>query len=371
MATKNQHYVPKVYLKAWETIVVSKREPKKPFQGVYYYEKDALETGDGRNRDTILYLPRLYNINSNLFFMIDKYSKIQEDVINQVITKLKDRKVDTFFQGNQLKVFSDFADNFYALDAWEFIHHERPGDTVSKKKIINEICDINSYVIENAFDNLVESKWEERVQKFIDLMEKTVPINGIDGLREIDKAMVLSVVEMVIYLICRNPEFDFNGLLPKVVDCFTAYLPNAEDDSKSALIKDEFKKSQEDAVWLGELYNGLFRVSRGYFHLLKQTAQSDLQLILYKCYENDGSFLTSDKPAFENRSKVYAENYNAIYCPISPKYLLFMGTGEKHSLNKVDFRMADNNVIRTFNRIILNNSTKVIISDKKHLGYIL
>jgi hypothetical protein len=371
MATKNQHYVPRVYLKAWETRVVSKREPKKPFQGVYYYDKKDLETGDGRNKDSILYLPRLYNINSQLFFMIHKYPKIQEDVINQVMMKLSGRKVDTFFQGKQLNTFQDFAENFNELNEWEFIDQENPEDTISKKAVINDINNINSYVIENSFDSVVESKWEERVTNFLRLMETTVPINGRNGLREIEKNAVSDVVEMVIYLICRNPEFDFNGLLPRVVDFIFDFLPKAEDETEQQLIREEFKRSQEDAVWLGELYNGLFGVPRGYFHLLKTAAQSNLQLILYKCYDGQGSFITSDKPAFEYKSCLDTTNMNAIYCPLTPQYLLFMGRGEKHSLNKVDFRMATNEVIRKFNRIILNNATRAIISDKKHLGYII
>lgn len=338
---------------------------------MYYYEKSDLETGDGRNDESILYLPRLYNINSKLFFIIHKYPKIQEDVINQVMKKLVDRNVDVFFQGEQLKVFRDFADNLNDLNDWEFKNQENPEDDVSKKAVINDINNINSYVIESSFDSVVESKWEERVTQFIEQMETIVPINGRNGLREIDKDIVSDVVEMVIYLICRNPEFDFNGLLPRVVNFIIDLLPEVEDETEQQLIRAEIKKNQEDAAWLGELYNGLFGVTRGYFHLLKETAQSDLQLILYKCYVNQGSFITSDKPSFEHKSCMDASNLNAIYCPLTPQYLLFMGRGEKQSLNKVDFRMANNEVIKKFNSIILNNATKAIISDKKHLGYII
>lgn len=48
---KDQHYVPKVYLKAWETNVVTKREPNRPFQGIFYYEKSNLRQGEGRNKN--------------------------------------------------------------------------------------------------------------------------------------------------------------------------------------------------------------------------------------------------------------------------------------------------------------------------------
>ena len=42
MATKNQHYVPRVYIKSWETTVYSKKEPQKAFTGVYYYDNIPL-----------------------------------------------------------------------------------------------------------------------------------------------------------------------------------------------------------------------------------------------------------------------------------------------------------------------------------------
>ncbi|MBP1920194.1 hypothetical protein [Youngiibacter multivorans] len=53
MAKKRQHYVPQVYMKAWETEVVKIAEPYKKFQGVYAF-KQGVNFGDGANRDTIL-----------------------------------------------------------------------------------------------------------------------------------------------------------------------------------------------------------------------------------------------------------------------------------------------------------------------------
>ena len=38
--TKKQHYVPRVYLKAWETSVTTDQEPNKQIQGVYRLDHD-------------------------------------------------------------------------------------------------------------------------------------------------------------------------------------------------------------------------------------------------------------------------------------------------------------------------------------------
>ena len=35
MPTKKQHFVPRVYLKAWETQVETLKEPNKKFKGIY------------------------------------------------------------------------------------------------------------------------------------------------------------------------------------------------------------------------------------------------------------------------------------------------------------------------------------------------
>ena len=47
MPTKKQHFVPRVYLKAWETQVETHKEPDKKFKGIYVIK-------DGRYNDAIL-----------------------------------------------------------------------------------------------------------------------------------------------------------------------------------------------------------------------------------------------------------------------------------------------------------------------------
>jgi len=49
MPTKKQHFVPCVYLKAWETKVETIKEPNKKFDGVYVFQGSNI--GDGANRN--------------------------------------------------------------------------------------------------------------------------------------------------------------------------------------------------------------------------------------------------------------------------------------------------------------------------------
>ena len=85
MATKRQHYVPKVYLKNWETSVVSKKQPTKSFNGINYFEKNDLSIGDGRNRDSILWEPHLYTVDYEHTFMLPLLPEIERDYIGRVI----------------------------------------------------------------------------------------------------------------------------------------------------------------------------------------------------------------------------------------------------------------------------------------------
>ena len=61
MPTKKQHFVPRVYMKAWETQVETLKEPDKKFNGIYVIKDGSI--GDGANRNSVLWKPHLYTIN--------------------------------------------------------------------------------------------------------------------------------------------------------------------------------------------------------------------------------------------------------------------------------------------------------------------
>ena len=67
MPTKKQHFVPRVYMKAWETQVETHKEPDKKFNGIYVIKDGS--TGDGANRNSVLWKPHLYTINFKYSFI--------------------------------------------------------------------------------------------------------------------------------------------------------------------------------------------------------------------------------------------------------------------------------------------------------------
>ena len=86
MATKNQHFVPWVYLKAWETKVETKKEPQKQFDGVYYFEKGDT-VGEGATRETILWEPHLYTISFRQLYLAKKCPKVYSFLLTKFLIR--------------------------------------------------------------------------------------------------------------------------------------------------------------------------------------------------------------------------------------------------------------------------------------------
>ena len=110
-----------------------------------------------------------------------------------------------------------------------------------------------------------------------------------------------------------------------------------------------------------------FKEKGGFFHTVFSQAFSNCQLILFEAYSNAEMFITSDSPAFQNDCKVLRENENGFIFPLSPKYLLFIAKGNG-GISTVDYRYANRDTVRHFNRIIKNNSHDSVVGINKQLS---
>lgn len=165
MATKNQHYVPLVYVKAWETMVYSIREPQKPFTGVYHYKKNNLKIGDGRNKSTILANNHTYTIGYDYAFLIPKCPEIRKDLACKIQNILRERKVIAKYKTKSLINTKVITEYLPFLDDWDFV--DISNNPVKKKTIINSIKEIRSYCLEDRFSSYMESNWENTVNSFL------------------------------------------------------------------------------------------------------------------------------------------------------------------------------------------------------------
>ena len=146
--------------------------------------------------------------------------------------------------------------------------------------------------------------------------------------------------------------------------------------SMNGLDEEEKKKSQKvvdqqlHAAWLAEIYKGLFKSERGFCNIYAENIQKKCQLVLLHCPEKNGSFITSDNPAFVFINNVMRDNRNGFYIPLTPQYLLMIGKG-KDDIGSIDVHTITNQGVRFYNNIILSKATNAVVSTKKYLGYIL
>ena len=103
------------------------------------------------------------------------------------------------------------------------------------------------------------------------------------------------------------------------------------------------------------------------YHNILEVVLKGCQMILFEAYDDAGTFITSDNPAFENKIFGETKNSNGMLFPLSPKYLIFIAKGSE-GINVIDHRFANANTIRYLNRIVARYKNKTIIAVSKHLS---
>lgn len=367
MATKNQHYVPRVYTKAWETQVSSLREPRRFFTGVYYYEKPDLITGDGRNKGSILTTDHTYTIDYNYMFILPRCPEIRKEFVDKINQLLHARKVIAKYKGQPLTSRTAISAKLAFLDEWEFTDYQ--GRMASKKATFNAIKEIRSYCLENKFNTYMENCWEDVLNEFLD------PFSLDNGKGEINYTFptqkpIRDILDMTALMMCRNPSFDLLGLYSFIGNELLKPLfenwGNADEAQKAA---DQMIRG----LWLSEIYRALFNRKDGFKKIFLSQGLSTLRLIIFRIASPaDGSFITSDNPVVFQKMRITTDQCpNGIYFPLTPQFLLFLGKRSEGTINSVIFRTVGNDDIKKINRVILNGAQKAIVSTEKHLGYLI
>lgn len=355
---KRQHYVPRVYLKAWVTEVESSKNPRNHFDGVYYFE-NRNTVGEGKKIENILWRPHLYTVkfNSSKIKLFKECPKIYNFFVNKIYTLMKENKpipVYGKWRGNKLKTQNSIYKHLDNINNWDFYYYN--GNKAKKKTFLNKFNDIYCYLLENEFSKRFENMWENVYKDFISEVEKNSYLNAN---AKVSQEIIENIVSFFLMMLCRNLKFDGLGNYSWIADNLEQI--RFSDDSIEEIKTD---------LWLLDLYRIFYRTNKGIYNNAFVNIVRDGKLVLVKA-NSKRKFITSDNPAFVHMSKVEMENKNGFYFPISPNYLLLIVKGGNGSLNIVEYRTVDSEMVRKYNQIIASHGNKIMVSTEKERGKIL
>ena len=155
MPTKKQHFVPRVYMKAWETQVETHKEPDKKFNGIYVIKDGS--TGDGANRNSVLWKPHLYTINFKYSFICNSCAKVKSQFVDMIYELLRNgfkQPVYGKLGYSIIKTKKSIKKHFFEIHDWDFYYDD--GNVAKKAAILSQIDALNCYILEESFDDYLE-----------------------------------------------------------------------------------------------------------------------------------------------------------------------------------------------------------------------
>ena len=366
MPAKKQHFVPRAYLKSWESAVYGKQEPTKPFKGVYIFGKSEQGIGDGITTKKILCENHTYTIDFDYTFILPYCPEIKKDFAAKIRSVLDERNTEVRMNGRLLTSDDDIGNNLYLLEQWEF-YNRADGKQGPKIALTNRIMHLHSFVLEDAFSKLVENEWERILLEFIGPAESLPKGRGQIDYHLSTPQISHDMIRMFAYMALRNPAFDMFGIIPELRKVLTTQFSGCNDQERHEITEEYIR-----GLWLSEIYKGLFKVKSGFFFTIVPNAIARGGLVIFKVRDDsEGCFITSDNPAFFHMSSVMSRNYNGLYFPLTPQYMLFIGLNTAYEISDLVIKTIGNKDIRTINWIILNSATEHLISNQQNLDYIL
>lgn len=371
MPTRRQHFVPRVYIKAWETEVTNKNEPNKKFQGVYYH---GMNGSDGKTKESILWKPHLYTIGFKHSFICKSCPKVKSDFVGMIYNYLRKKENPVYgkYEHSVIKTKRSIEKHLFQIQDWQFFYDN--GNVARKASILNYVNDLNSYILESAFDDFLEKNWERTYKDFVSAVHYGRPFALESGERVIPTEIAENMLSAFFIMLCRNPSFDAMGiyssiknnvLYPVFNDMFRDITAGNNNTDGQDLV-DELM----EGMWYAELYRMFYKKTGGFYHNVIEKSLERLQMTLFEAYDGAGDFITSDNPAFEHKLIVETDNNNGFVFPLSPKYLIFIARGNE-GINVVDYRFANTDTIRHFNRLIALHKTEAVISNQADISRLL
>ena len=302
MPTKKQHFVPRVYMKAWETQVETLKEPDKKFNGIYVIKDGS--TGDGANRNSVLWKPHLYTINFKYSFICNSCAKVKSQFVNMIYELLRNEFKQPVYGKlgySIIKTKKSIKKHFFEIHDWDFYYDD--GNVAKKAAILSQIDALNCYILEESFDDYLEKNWEKTMSSFVDGVHYGWPVGLGRSERVIPEDTARDMLASFFIMLCRNPEFDAMGVYTQIKEnlLYPVFESMCKDeDAKTVDVETnegiEYANELMTGIWYSELYKMFFKNTGGFYHNVVQFALSGCQMILFEAYDNAGAFITSDNP---------------------------------------------------------------------------
>ena len=327
-------------------------------------------------------MPRLYTVRFHHSFICGSCPRIMDDFVNQIYSIMREKSGNPIYAklGHSIiRTKKSIRKHLHEVDDWQFYYED--GNIARQKAVQSNINSINSYVLETAFDDCFEKKWESVRNGFIEAVQNTAPVAIGKSERVIPMSLANDMLGCFFVMLCRSPYFSAMGIYQEIKNnilypmfeefCIGAILKEkneiTEEDRKIAIAEGmEYVDNIMTGEWYSELYRMLFGNTGGFYHNIIPIVLSGCQMILFEAYPDAEHFITSDNPAFEHRLSVTTQNSNGFIFPISPTHLLFIAKGSD-KFNLVDHRYANNDTVRHFNKLIASHKHNLIIADSKSI----
>lgn len=281
-----------------------------------------------------------------------------DDFYDQIYGIITERNVTANY--NNIDIFNSVRsiEVLRGIDKWEF-DSKVDGKNVKPTPIINQIKNLNSYIIENKFSSLYETEWADRYESFLTELRKNKQKDI--GSRIVEHEIMEGILDFAIITMMRNPEFDFFG------------VSRAAFDIARRAFTDKLDKGEERDIIMGEICNmeRIYRLQqlcramwdvnhdgKSFFHNIKGSFENgEFKIVIFSCV--DGSFITSDMCSFIGN---YNEQGNLYYFPLSADHMIAIGKMANSDITEIDCRGLQLEEVKFFNNIILENATQSIVA---------
>lgn len=353
MPTRKQHYVPQIYLKAWETRVETKSEPEKKFDGVYYFGKSD-DIGDGSTRETILWKPNLYTIDFQQLYMAKGCPKVYNYFVDEVFNIMRTggpQPVYGKFGYSVIRTRRSVQKHLFDINNWKFYYDD--GKEARTAALLNRFKDLRCYLLEDSFNKFFENRWENVLRTLIDEVKTAAPISAWEPNRKISEKAAKDMIEFFFMMLCRNPQFDAMG----VYSWMKNFLGETFSGTQGI---DELM----EGIWLNDLYKMFYKETKGFYKMAVTRASEGCHIVLYEASPDAGNFITSDNPVFQYADSEGINNVAGFCFPISPDYVLLIRKGNM-PISMIDYRIANSQMIRKLNQLVDLHSNEIIVSKEK------